>query len=68
MTLIEYLEQNELTPRQFAEKIGVSGQAVRRYICRERFPRPAIALRIVDETGGAVGFQDLYHPSAGEAA
>lgn len=61
MTLTEYLAQQELDAARFAEKIGVSGEAVRRYARGERFPRKAIMRRIVEVTGGAVGPQDFLY-------
>ena len=59
MTLTEYLEQQELDAARFAERIGVSGEAVRRYARGERFPRKAIMRRIVEATGAPVGPQDF---------
>ena len=65
MTLTEYLEQQELDAARFAERIGVSGEAVRRYARGERTPRPAIMRRITETTGGAVTANDfLYREEA----
>ena len=59
MTLTEYLAQQDLDAGRFAEKIGVSGEAVRRYALGRRTPRPAIMRRIVEATGGAVQPNDF---------
>lgn len=48
-----------MTAARFAEKIGVTGESIRRYAAGERFPRLAILRRIAKATGGAVDYPDF---------
>ena len=69
MTLSQYLQQHDLTAARFAEKIGVTGESVRRYAAGERVPRPEIMNRIVEATDGTVQHRDFYSQGVpGEAA
>ena len=68
MTLSDYLRDHDLTAARFAEKIGVSQQAVQRYARGTRMPRPPIMARIEEATGGAVQAQDFYGLRARDAA
>lgn len=60
LTLEKYLAENGFSAACFAEKIGVTGEAVRRYAAGERIPRPQIMARIVEATGGAVDYRGFY--------
>ena len=62
MTLSQYLSQHGFSAARFAERIGVSAEAVRRYISGERTPRPAIMHRIMAATGSAVTPNDFHNP------
>jgi transcriptional regulator with XRE-family HTH domain len=44
----------------FADRLGVSVQAVHRYLNGERLPRPDVMVRIAEITGGAVKPNDFY--------
>ncbi|MGE0409170.1 MAG: helix-turn-helix domain-containing protein [Amphiplicatus sp.] len=44
----------------FARRIGVSRQSVFRIIAGRQTPKPALARRIVEATGGAVSFETFY--------
>ena len=69
MTLSEYLKRHDLAAARFAEKIGVTGESVRRYAAGERVPRPEIMNRIVEATDGTVQHRDFYGQGVpGEAA
>lgn len=60
MTLSEYLDSHTLTLTAFAERVGVSVEAVRRYTDGDRLPRPDVMARIVEATAGAVQPGDFY--------
>ena len=60
MTLSEYLTKNELSNRAFAERIGVTAEAVRLYVAGERHPRPGVMRLIMEHTDGAVGPADFF--------
>ena len=59
MTLNEYLREHGFSRARFAEQIGVTGEAVRKYAAGERFPKPAIMRRIAKATGGEVDYPDF---------
>lgn len=63
MQLREYLDRREITIPVFAERIGVSVQAVHRYVTGERTPRPEVMKRIAAVTQGDVEPNDFYTPS-----
>ena len=44
---------------EFARRIGVTNESVRRYAHGQRFPRPEIMRRIMAATDGAVGPNDF---------
>lgn len=58
MHLSTYLKQHDLTESEFAERIGSTQQTVNR-ICRGTIPRRETLKRIVEETAGAVGWEDF---------
>jgi transcriptional regulator with XRE-family HTH domain len=64
MTLTEYLEQASLTRSQFAERINVTTEAVRRYVEGERVPNRRIMARILLETAGQVTPNDFFRVAA----
>lgn len=66
MTLNEYLAQNSLTQSNFAERIGVSSEAVNQWVKGVRSPRPKSILDIERETDGAVSFHDWHAPEPTE--
>lgn len=65
MKLDTYLSDNEITFAAFAEKLGVTGEAVRQWAGGSRHPRPKHMLQIMEATGGQVQPQDfLASPEA----
>ena len=64
MRLSQYLEANDLTLMEFAEKIGVSHQAVARYATGERIPRRNVMERIACVTKGLVQPNDFFSTKA----
>lgn len=60
MNLRPYLEENEISPAQFAREIRVETASVHRYLCGERIPRREIMERIVRATNGAVQANDFF--------
>lgn len=70
MRLAPYLEREKISDADFAEKIGVSRQAVHRYRTGERVPDQPIMHRIAETTAGEVLPNDFYdvpqpaHPAA----
>ena len=68
MKLAQYLETKKITDGEFAEKIGVSLQAVHRYKNGQRFPRPEHLSKIQEVTGGRVTANDFIVGSARASA
>lgn len=64
MTLREYLDRQAVTTEAFAATIGVSGEAVRRYIQGKRRPSWQIMPRIVEATHGMVTPDSFLLPPA----
>jgi transcriptional regulator with XRE-family HTH domain len=60
MTLPEYLAEAAYSQAQFARSIGVSKQAVQRYVSGERIPDRRIMGRIALATGGKVTANDFF--------
>ena len=60
MTLSEYLKEQSIDHRQFAQRIGVSVEAARRYAIGERIPDKKRMAKIVLATGGLVTANDFY--------
>lgn len=60
MKLVDFLKLSSLSARQFAISIGVTPQAMSRYLADDRVPRKAVMQRIVDMTKGAVQPNDFY--------
>jgi transcriptional regulator with XRE-family HTH domain len=60
MKLGEYLIKNSLTDEEFAERIGLSKHAIRKYRSGARFPLKWVVLAIEKETKGKVAPDDWY--------
>jgi transcriptional regulator with XRE-family HTH domain len=60
MRLRQYLDEHGLSPSDFAERIGVSFQAVYRYLDGERIPAHDVLARIYKETKGRVTSNDFH--------
>lgn len=59
MKLAAYLRHNDISDEQFAEKIGASEGAVRKWKSGERTPRPDAMLSILAATSGKVTPNDF---------
>lgn len=59
MRLSDYLSMTKKTLPEFAKEVGVSRQAMHRYIDGERTPRPEKMQRIKEATKGAVTADDF---------
>jgi hypothetical protein len=66
MQLRQYLYDREIPAASFAERIGVSVQAVHRYINGDRMPRRDVMERIKVATRGAVQPNDFFRCEAAE--
>lgn len=60
MQLSDFLELYPGGASRFAGAIGVSYQAVWRYLAGERIPAPDVMVRIKEVTKGAVTADDFY--------
>lgn len=61
MRLHEYLRINDLSPAEFATKMGgVTSEAVRLWAAGKRMPEVKYIERIIDVTGNKVTIEDLY--------
>jgi len=60
VTLQQYLSEASLDRHQFAAQIGVSSEAVRRYLNCGRVPETRIMKRIVFATDGKVTANDFF--------
>ena len=60
MKLKAYLSETGTSYSAFAEKIGTSAEAVRRYVTGTRMPTPDVMARIVAATEGTVEPNDFY--------
>lgn len=58
MKLIEYLNQEQLSPDEFAQLIGVDRQTIYALLCGNR-ARLDTAIKIVEKTQGLVDYKDL---------
>lgn len=67
MTLNEYIAQQGITASEFARRLGVSAETVRRYREGERIPRREEMQRIFEVTGGAVAPNDFFPLNNGAA-
>jgi hypothetical protein len=64
MQLRQYLSDNNIEIPAFARDIGVSVQAVHRYVSGERTPRKEVMERIQAQTAGDVQPNDFYAQAA----
>lgn len=60
MQLRQYLADRNIPIAVFADQIGVSFQAVHRYLTGERLPRRDVMERIKAATGGLVTPNDFF--------
>ena len=65
--LRQYLFDAKEPVRAFAARVGASRQTLYRIFNGDQAPRPQLARRIVEATGGAVGFDALYQNVSKEA-
>lgn len=68
MQLREFLSDEKITIPAFAETIGVSVQAVHRYVSGERVPRHEVMERITAATHGKVQPNDIHVAVTARAA
>lgn len=59
MHLAAYLADAQIADRDFADRIGVSRQALHRYRQGSRIPRPEVLAKIKKATAGAVTADDF---------
>jgi hypothetical protein len=59
MRLFEYLDQSKTSVPDFARLIGISPEAVRRYLVGERNPRTSVMMEIIRHTNGRVTPNDF---------
>lgn len=64
MQLAAYLEREKISDSEFANRIGVSRQAVHRYKSGDRFPERPVLAGISEATGGAVTANDFVGSAA----
>lgn len=62
MKLKEWMTWQKLTSRQVGDLLGVSRQAVERYVSGERVPRKTIMAIITRVTKGNVNANDFVEP------
>lgn len=67
MTLKEYLTRQQITEGAFAERIGCSREAVRRYCAGERIPEAKTMRAIALQTGCNVTANDFFGIEAAAA-
>lgn len=67
MNLADYLLQHQLSPAEFARRIGVGRMSVHRYLRGERFPRPHVLRRIRAVTAGHVTADDFVDVTDAES-
>lgn len=60
MTLTDYLKEAQLDRHQFAARINVSSETVRRYLAGKRIPDREIMARIALATGCKVTANDFF--------
>lgn len=68
MTLKDWLIEQNVEPSAFAERIGRTTEAVRRYVNGARIPDRATMPLIVSETRAAVTANDFFGIDAGQIA
>jgi transcriptional regulator with XRE-family HTH domain len=60
MLLRDYLKSRKITHEDFGKSVGVTRDAVARWLRKNRRPRPDVANRIVAETKNRVTLKDIY--------
>ena len=65
--LKQYLADLQESVTDFSVRVGASRQTLYRIINGRQSPKPALARRIVEATGGAVSLDDLFVGGGGEA-
>lgn len=68
MRLSDYIAELKISDAAFAERIGVSRQALSRYLSGDRRPDWAVLNRIVQATDGHVTPNDFLDPKLDESA
>ncbi|WP_084398358.1 helix-turn-helix domain-containing protein [Henriciella aquimarina] len=68
MTLADWLTKNNLSDADFADRIGVSRQALHRYKTGARRPHADILTEIVKHTGGQVTANDFFNSKKEQGA
>ncbi len=63
MKLSTYLAEQDVTPTEFASKLGVTTQAVHLWATDQRVPRREIMKAISIETAGTVTANDFFEPA-----
>ncbi|MEM8935465.1 MAG: helix-turn-helix transcriptional regulator [Pseudomonadota bacterium] len=66
--LRQYLAEVDEPIQEFARRVGASRQTLYRIIGGAQHPKPSLARRIVEATGGAVSFEVLYSEQDAPAA
>jgi transcriptional regulator with XRE-family HTH domain len=64
MTLSDYLARTSTSRRDFAKRIGVSKEAVRRYVAGTRIPEKEIMEKIALATASQVTANDFFGMAA----
>jgi transcriptional regulator with XRE-family HTH domain len=64
MKLADYLTETSTSPRDFAKRIGVSKEAVRRYALGIRIPEKKVMEKIALATGSQVTANDFFGMAA----
>lgn len=64
MTLTSWLSKTKISDTDFAERIGVTRQALWRYKVAGRIPKPEIIARISKATNGKVTANDFVFRAA----
>lgn len=67
MNLKDWLAEARLTHTEFAQRIGRTPEAVRRYVGGERIPDKATMPLIVEHTAGSVTANDFFGIAANPA-
>lgn len=60
MQLAQYLKLHQITRERFAELVGASEYGVRKWVRRERTPRPKAMRKIQEVTEGEVTPADFF--------
>lgn len=68
MRLAQYLTEKDISPTEFARRLGKPQATISRYVNRQRIPDAESMALIVAETGGAVTPNDFYGLEPSEPA